>query len=343
MLADLAEHAKETTVRIEATSKLTDQTLLAKIVLESDIPGVRTAAAAKLTDPAVLTKVALEDAFSPAREEAVLRLTLQAVLGRVALEDTDASVRTTAVEKLTSQDLLAKIAMEDNHKDVRKAAVERLTDQTVLAKAALADKDENVRKAAVENLTDQQVLTEVALQDKVPPVYQAAATKVIDPTVRASFMGKYCRSAAAFMSSAMSISKTLEHGMSSAQFGTQLSELTENLRRISWAPDAEKLIQFGTKIVEQYNAAAANVGSGQGFIMLSEDNGVLSRTMVGHIYSGPNDPGPDLTSRTSAIVQSNLQAAHENTQRMLTMFNKILLEQPADVRHDVNQELRGLP
>ena len=79
------------------------------------------------------------------------------------------------------------------------------------------------------------------------------------------------------------------------------------------------------------------MGSGMSFIRIYVVNGVLSSTEIIHL--GPNIAAD--SSRSDAIVQSSLQAAHENTQRMVTLFNRMLSGQPADVQRDVNEVIHN--
>jgi phosphosulfolactate synthase (CoM biosynthesis protein A) len=106
-------------------------------------------AVGKLTDQGLLAKIVVEVEDSDVREAAVKRLTDQAALARIAVEDKDSNVREAAVDKLTDQVALAKVAVEAKDSSVRWIAVGRLTDQAALAKVAVEVKDPFVGAKAI--------------------------------------------------------------------------------------------------------------------------------------------------------------------------------------------------
>jgi hypothetical protein len=162
-------------VREEATRRLTDQALLAKIAVEDEDSRVRTAAVEKVTDQAVLAKIATEDGNRDVRQVAVNKLTDQAVLAKIALDEKEGFVQAAAVKKLTDQAALAKVALGQHFFSyVREAAVQKLTDQAVLARLASMDypvqlgtlvgtTEPSVHFAAIERLTDQALLAKIAV------------------------------------------------------------------------------------------------------------------------------------------------------------------------------------
>ena len=141
--------------------KLTDQAVLAKIVVEDKDSEIRVAAIEKLTDQAVLAKIAVEDK-SFVRGYAIKKLTDQGLLEKFAVDLDESPVyRSAAVRNLTNQALLAKIAMEDKIDIVREAAVEKLTDQAILERIAIWDTSCGVKLAAIATLTDPLVLWKI--------------------------------------------------------------------------------------------------------------------------------------------------------------------------------------
>ena len=172
LLADVAAYARDDYVRRRAVEKLTDQAVLARLVEELYFV-VSENLMDRITDETTLARIALESQGDQVRERAVERLTEQSVLVRpapllpirllaqIALEDESPSVRAAAVKKLTDQTLLTKIATEDEDWRVRIAAVRRLTDQAPLTKIATEDEDWRVRQAAVPRLTDQTPLVQL--------------------------------------------------------------------------------------------------------------------------------------------------------------------------------------
>ena len=174
----LGTRRESLSAREAAVRHLTDQDLLAKVVVEAvwEKPSnrwtfealgmiggsVRVAAARKLADQDLLSKVAVEDEDADVRRVAVEKLTDQGLLAEVAVGDADADVRRAAVEKLTdNQDLLSTVAVQDKDAEVRILAVANLTDQGLLAQIAMDD-GPRIGRIAVERLTDQALLAQVA-------------------------------------------------------------------------------------------------------------------------------------------------------------------------------------
>jgi hypothetical protein len=210
-LAKLAEHDRDPAVRIQATSSLTDQTLLASLATQDGNPDVRKAAVRRLTDQPLLARVASDDRDGPVRKAAIQRLTDQALLarlaveardmdvrngamasltdrqllGKMALENPDKAGRITAVDKLTDQVLLAKIVVESKDLEVQGRAVQMLTDQALLQKVAEAAPDAGVRAAAVRKLADQALLSKIAVHDTDQTVRRAAVERLTDETLLA--------------------------------------------------------------------------------------------------------------------------------------------------------------
>ena len=175
----LGTRRESLSAREAAVRHLTDQDLLAKVVVEAvwEKPliryrwgfdfgmiggSVRVAAARKLADQDLLSKVVVEDEDADVRRVAVEKLTDQGLLAEVAVEDEDADVRRAAVEKLTdNQDVLWTVAVQDKDAGIREFAVANLTDQRLLAQIAMDD-GPWIGRVAVENLTDQRLLAQVA-------------------------------------------------------------------------------------------------------------------------------------------------------------------------------------
>ncbi len=135
-LAKLAEHDKDSAVRIEAVDQLRDQPLLGEIALEGEDEKVRNAAFSKLTDQAQLEKVARE-----AKDQGIRTAAEQALLARAAVTGGDASVRRSAVEKLMDQLLLANVAESDRDEGVRNAAVSTLARMSVAITTVSAERE----------------------------------------------------------------------------------------------------------------------------------------------------------------------------------------------------------
>jgi hypothetical protein len=173
-----------------AVEMLTDQTVLAKVVVEDENSYARQAAVEKLTDQSVLAKVALTDKDKYVRQKAVAKVADQAVLAKVVLEDDELFVRNAATEGLLDMSLLAKVVLEDKAWEVRETAVRKLSDLALLAEVAVHDNDWNVREAAIGKLKDQRILADVAVADKDANVREAAVKKLTDVTLLAKIVAE---------------------------------------------------------------------------------------------------------------------------------------------------------
>jgi uncharacterized protein YihD (DUF1040 family) len=185
-LAEVAARAYYEEARDSAYSKITDQSLVVKIVLdhEDDVLGHNTSYEAiyALKDQSLLAKVAAESKSPDCRGLAVSRISDQGLLAKLAVESSFYDVRKTAVEKLTDQVLLQKIAATDSAGVVREAALTTLVDpdRALVARMAVQDKEDFVRTAAVSRLKDQSLLSRIALHDGDPSARRAAAKRLDD-------------------------------------------------------------------------------------------------------------------------------------------------------------------
>jgi predicted transcriptional regulator len=57
-------------------------------------------------------------------------------------------------------------------------------------------------------------------------------------------------------------------------------------------------------------------------------------------FLGPNVPSDP--SRSEAIIIGNLKSAHENTQRLLAVFQSVLSAQPIGIQRDVIEEIHRI-
>lgn len=179
-LANLARSSKDSAVRLEAVSRLSDQVALAAIADRDEEPSVRQAAAERLKDQSSLAMVAAEAPDAKIRAIAAKKLTDQASLAKIATGDSDGEVRQAAVARVVDSSLLGKVAVDAQDANIRNAAVRKLKDQTLLAKIAVEDKEANVRQSAVANVANQASLSQIALNSQDARVRAAAATKLTD-------------------------------------------------------------------------------------------------------------------------------------------------------------------
>jgi CHAT domain-containing protein len=104
-------------------SKLTDQNLLAELVLRLTDPFPINEAMEKLTDQEALAKVASNHANIIFRRRAAEKLTDQKILGEFALKASDVMIRRNAVEKLTDPKVLIKVVQNDTDAAIRETAI----------------------------------------------------------------------------------------------------------------------------------------------------------------------------------------------------------------------------
>jgi len=132
-----------------------DQQIIENLARNHTNKSVRRAATSKITDQAVLAEIALSysnvDAYESdfeLYEDAYKKITDQEQLSKIAKNHIDAVVREDATKKLTNQDALAEIAKNDSYQSIRKVAVEKLVDKELLKKIGQNDPSRDVRKAA---------------------------------------------------------------------------------------------------------------------------------------------------------------------------------------------------
>ena len=180
-LGEVARHDASVWVRQQATWRLTDPDLLAKIALEDRDTTVRTAAIGNenMTDGALLAKLALKDRDPKVRNAAVhnKHLTDSRALAEYALHEPVDTDRLDALNYHTLDDeALKRILRETDDpslrgdaitSNIRSSVIGQLNDPELLAEIALTSDDAVLRFFAVRNtaFTDQEKLAQVALQD----------------------------------------------------------------------------------------------------------------------------------------------------------------------------------
>jgi hypothetical protein len=189
-LATIALSNTNMPVRQAALQKLTNQTALARVVMEERLYGlIIWPALDKITDQAILAKIALEDQSHFLRRAAARKITDQTVLGKVAVKDDEYSVLWAAMNNLTNQSILAKVATDAKSETIRKAAaakiqVANLTDLACLAKLAEGE-NPHIRWACALKITNQSVLAKIAGEDTDGRVNRAALNRITDQTLLA--------------------------------------------------------------------------------------------------------------------------------------------------------------
>jgi acyl carrier protein len=120
-------------VRCQAVATLTDQEILAHLVLEDTSAAVRWEAANRVTDETTLVQLARNPPDLQVRLAAVKRLAAQEALAGFALNDPSPELRSLAARQISEDRALAQVATESKDNDVRFLAVNRIRDPGVLA------------------------------------------------------------------------------------------------------------------------------------------------------------------------------------------------------------------
>lgn len=121
---------------------------------------------ARLTDQSLLADLVLSEQLSgsSAREAALTRITEQRELARVAMNATSLALGSDAAERLSTENqaLLLEVAEGSAVQAVGNVAVRKLSDAATITQLAL-DPDSPARLAATAMLTDQALLSRLAL------------------------------------------------------------------------------------------------------------------------------------------------------------------------------------
>jgi len=163
---------------LEDVERVTNQALLADIAQNAEHSDVRLIAADKLDDKAlaqeVYASVAKNEVGAYLRKEAIERLTDPNALADVARNATHGGSRLMAADKLDdkalAQEVYAHVAKNSEDQDMRMAAVKRLTDPETLTDIAQNALYSDVRLEAADRLGDkalaQKVYADVAQRGK---------------------------------------------------------------------------------------------------------------------------------------------------------------------------------
>jgi len=171
-------------VRQNLATKLTDQSVLARLAKNDPNPLVRAAAVKKVNNLSTLAKIvanetspdvrgaasaSLDEKFTSAKQEDFVKMS---ILG-------NSELGAMAVDRLTDQASLAKVATSAPTDDVRGKAVAKLTDQAILSKIASTDQNCDVRLLAIEKLTDRSILDKIAAENSCLRVRPAAHSRTL--------------------------------------------------------------------------------------------------------------------------------------------------------------------
>lgn len=176
ILAQVVIDAGDVNVRRAVVEKLTDQATLAQVAVNDEALDIRKMAIDKLTDQEQIGNVVVNAKDSPARYAAFKKLTDQKVLGSVIAESEDSYVRYLAIQKLTDQPLLLHIVENGKTWKERRQALAKRANHSETEVLALNALDDNVRATHVENVSSPFILLYIAYGDGNADVRLAAVT-----------------------------------------------------------------------------------------------------------------------------------------------------------------------
>lgn len=172
-------------IHSSAVEKLTDQTLLKKIALESKDRDVRASAVKKLYDPILIKKIAMSDKDRYVRLAAVEKISGQTILADFAYKAEYFDVRIAAIEKLTDQSILTDLAKTDSAARIRLTAVKNVSDDDFLYDRSCNDSSAEVRFQATDQIKSQTLLSEIAADSYYGELRELAKSKITDSSLQA--------------------------------------------------------------------------------------------------------------------------------------------------------------
>ena len=157
-----------------------DQDTLARIAIHSGDGYARSTAAGRLTNQTLIGKVALESRWDEIRSTCVSKLIAfddQSLLMDLAMKSQDEKVRLRAVKGLADQISLVALATGGGDRAVRLAAAHQLRDSSMRETAALQADDPAVLKILLAGISDANSLGRIAAQAANRAMRLAAARK----------------------------------------------------------------------------------------------------------------------------------------------------------------------
>jgi hypothetical protein len=151
LLLWVAEHDGDDDIRQEAASRITDQSVLARLATSSPSARVRTSATERLKDQRLLGEIAVRDSNDWVYRAAIMALTDDAVLIDVIHRRRDEYVLELVARNTSSQRALVAILQTSKESIPRAVAAGKLADRTLLAQLT-KDPDPVVSNAATKRL-----------------------------------------------------------------------------------------------------------------------------------------------------------------------------------------------
>ena len=173
----------------KAVKKITDETLLIKVMEGASSGHARVEAVKRIEDQPALIKAARNYADSSVSSAAIPRIRDRFTRLSIAADSPLPFRRTDAAKDLSGhqpeeKEILVRLAVKDPDPGVRALAVGRLYDQELICSICRTDQDAAVREAAVKALEDQDRLEEIIRTCSEERLRNAAIARITDPDKR---------------------------------------------------------------------------------------------------------------------------------------------------------------
>lgn len=195
VIASIARHAADMSVRLEAIRQLTNQSALVELAYTEKEGFLRGKTINKIEIEPILLDIAQNAEYPHDRLSALMRLKRdenRELFARLACEDPDDSVRVHAVIGLKrggeNLPIFEEIARHDKADLVRRWAVRKMGRGYFLDEAARRDESPRVRYAAVKRVTSARLLFKIAGRDHSLSVRRAALRRL----AHLARHGKHC-------------------------------------------------------------------------------------------------------------------------------------------------------
>jgi len=197
-------------LKLLAANRISDETLLASVILESNDPelslqvlkqfksplhianiaanssqkAVSLAAVGMLEDEESLKRVVMVAKAEETALAALAGINDQSFLVSLVREHSSFRVRDSTLRKIVDQNALAEVTVSAKNDFHRTAAVEAITDDSIISRLAQSSDDSDVRRKAVSKVSDQAILAEIALHERWRHIRDIAFDRIKDQSVR---------------------------------------------------------------------------------------------------------------------------------------------------------------
>jgi len=178
-LVDAAQYSDDKSTRMESATKLSDQKLLAELVINANDADVRTTALRKLKDQEFFARVAAESSDITLVMAALEKVTDQKLLIDIINNSKDRITIKKAIEKITDKQTLAAILKTEGNNPASEAAFNQLFDSTTIKHFTETDGDLTAFREILKNLPDKQIYALIAKYAKIRDANEDASYKAI--------------------------------------------------------------------------------------------------------------------------------------------------------------------